>query len=113
MRDTTDAETRANNSKEEIRQLIHAIESSAGALPTDNNDVATSSVPYADGTTCKITYDPLNFRPKYVDEYTGEVLDPSLVRAAIIDELDYFNGVVWQVAHIDEMKQHKDYVRTR
>ena len=37
-------------------------------------------------------YEASNFKPVYTDEYTGEVLDHKLLRAAMEDELDYFNG---------------------
>ena len=33
----------------------------------------------------------------YRDEYTGEVLPPELIRAAIKEELAYFNAHVWEV----------------
>ena len=66
-------------------QLINAISSSAGEIPDSNEEVRGSSAPFVDGKMCKITYDALNFKSKYVDEYTGEVLDPKRVRDAIID----------------------------
>ena len=114
MRDTADAEVRAREMSREVRQVVNNISSSTGEIPSSPEEkVWESSVPYADGRTCTIKYDACKFRPKYVDEYTREVLDPQLVKDAIVDELDDFNARVWQIAHVDEMKQTPDYIRTR
>ena len=64
-----------------------------------------SSIPRMRGGTCPVIYAETNFKDKYVDEYTGEILPPHLIRDAIIDELDYFNSKVWQPATTEEMKQ--------
>ena len=42
-----------------------------------------------------------------------KILDPELTRAAIIDELDYFNSKVWQIERVSDMYKQEDYVRTR
>ena len=60
-----------------------------------------------------IVYQQSNFRPRYLDEYTGEVLSPPLIREAIEDELNYFKSKVWQICSIDEMKNIPDYVLVR
>ena len=44
-----------------------------------------------------MTYSKQHFRSKYVDEYTGETLDPTLIAAAIREELNYFNAKVWNI----------------
>ena len=36
-----------------------------------------------------VCYEQCNFKPVYLDEYTGEILPTSLIRAAIDDELNY------------------------
>ena len=85
-------------------------------IPSDNGTDATplsSEVPYTSGMNCIISYKPENFKDRYVDEYTGEVLDPAQIKAAIVDELDYFNSKVWQIEHIHDMYAKTDYVRTR
>ena len=51
----------------------------------------TSKVTKVGGGHITIQFDPRNFRPEYRDEYTNELLPAHLIRAAIIDELDYFN----------------------
>ena len=60
-----------------------------------------------------IVYDESNFKPRYLDEYTGEVLAPHLIRTAIEEELDYFNLKVWQICTMDEMRKIPDYILTR
>ena len=60
-----------------------------------------------------MTYDPFHLRPTYVGEYTGKGIHPMLVREATIDELKYLNLRVWHIAHVNEMKQHDDDVRTK
>ena len=60
-----------------------------------------SSVPKVNGGAMPIVYDQSNFKPRYLDEYTGEVLSPHLIRTAIEDELNYFNSKVWQICSMD------------
>ena len=54
-----------------------------------------------------------NWKPRYVDEYTGEVLQYRLVHTTMIDELDYFDQHVWQVDTLDHMKTVPDYILVR
>ena len=70
----------------------------------------TSSVPRMKGGTVPITYRECNFRERYYDEYTGELLPRPLIRAAIEDELNYFNSKVWQLSTIDDMMRVTDHV---
>ena len=57
------------------------------------------------GGTKKIVYNELNFKKAYYDEYTGEMLPEKLVRAAIIEELNYFSEEgVWEGADYSELK---------
>ena len=48
-----------------------------------------------------------------MDEYTGEILPPHLIREAIIDELDYFNDKVWKLSSKEEMEKIPDYILVR
>ena len=50
-----------------------------------------------------VRYAAENFKALYHDEYTGEALDPKLLRAAMEDELNYFNDKVWKLTTVDEM----------
>ena len=63
--------------------------------PDDFGPPHKSSVPKMSGGKMPIVYEEANFKPRYLDEYTGEIRQPSLIRAAIEDELDYFNSKVW------------------
>ena len=49
----------------------------------------------------------------YLDEYTGEILPPHLMRDAIIDELDYFNEKVWKLSSKEEMEKVPDHILVR
>lgn len=68
------------------------------------------------GGKIKVDYTDNNFRPRYIDEYTGEVLTPSLIRAAIVEELNYFNdNQIWQLKDLSKVKASAEavHVRTR
>ena len=60
-----------------------------------------------------IAYERANFKEKYTDKHTGEVLAPHLICLAIGDELNYFNSKVWQLTTIDDMKKIPDYILVR
>ena len=62
------------------------------------------------GGTCPVVYAETNLKDKYADEYTSEVLPPHLSRDAMIDELDYFNSRISQLATTEEMKNIPDYI---
>ena len=51
--------------------------------------------------------------PNMLMHTLGEILDPLLVRAAIMEELNYFNDKVWEIETIDRMKEIKDHVHVR
>ena len=63
----------------------------APAAPVAFGPPSYSSVPNLNGGKVSIKYQECNFRDKYLDEYTGEILPKHLLRAAIEDELNYFN----------------------
>ena len=65
------------------------------------------------GGSVTIIYSESNFRERYLDEYTGEILPPHLIREAIIDELDYFNDKVWTLSSKEEMEKIPDYILVR
>ena len=69
----------------------------------DEISVPTSSTCHkVGGGHIEIEYDEKNFRKQYRDEYTNEVLPDDLVRAAIREELNYFNKVVWHISSEQE-----------
>ena len=49
----------------------------------------------------------------YRDEYTNEILPADLIRASIIEELDYFNNRVREVTDKKDMQNFKDSKRVR
>ena len=76
---------------------------------TDSGEVApTSQCPKVNGGHVEISFDSRNFKPVYRDEYTNEVLPDDLVRAAICEELTYFNDRVWQITDIKTAESYKD-----
>ena len=60
-----------------------------------------------------VMYNAANFRERYTDEYTGEMLPPNLIRTAIVEELDYFNSKVWEISSVDQMAQYPDAVMVK
>ena len=72
-----------------------------------------SSIPRVNGGSTPITYDQSNFKDRYLDEYTGELLAPNLIRAAIEDELNYFNSKVWQLSTVSEMEKVPGHILVR
>jgi hypothetical protein len=88
-----------------------------GSIPPEGGDEFPSSrITRTNGGKVKVDYSDGNFRPRYIDEYTGEVLTPSLVRAAIVEELNYFNdNQIWQLEDLSKVKASAEavHVRTR
>ena len=118
IRATADAENRVTDSKIEQRELINAMSMSHGAVPMPQSHVElpSSFITRTNGGKIKINYGDENFKFKYMDEYTGETLDPALIRAAIVEELIFFNEKqIWQLEDLSKVKQIVDaiHVRTR
>ena len=63
----------------------------------------TSQITRTSGGKVEIEYHDSNFKHRYIDEYTGDVLDPVLVRAAIMDELKSFGEQQrWQLIDLKQ-----------
>ena len=102
---------------------IRATKDAEGLLPKVNgvHAVVECDASVAVQSKCKkvgggqitITFDDRNFKPLYRDEYTNEILPAHLIKAAIIDELDYFNSKVWEVTDVQTMKRYKDHKLVR
>ena len=99
MRDTQNAKAAGKVFTQERRDILSSVTSSAGEipLPPSATDCPASSIKRVSGGVLPISYHPDQFKAKYVDEYTGEVLDAQLAQAAIMEELNYFNDRVWEV----------------
>ena len=100
----------------ERKELLSSVTfSSSGENPIPQSSAAppTSTIKRVTGGVLPISYHPTQFRAKYVDEYTGEVLDSQLAQAAIMEELNYFNDRVWEVDTKKNMYQVEGHVFVR
>ena len=95
IRNTKDAEDALREAGNSERDMINFINGFVDNSPVIDKKIPTSQIPKVAGGHMTVTYNPNNFRTKYVDEYTGEALDQSLISDAIIEELNYFNSKVW------------------
>ena len=108
-----DDDHRARLEIEEKIATVNAVVMSAGTIPAATNPFLTSSCPRVSGGVLPISYQPECFKAKYIDEYTGEVLEPELIQAAIVEELNYFNERVWQIETRENMLKVPDHVFVR
>ena len=115
MRDTRVAQSSASVFADERKEILSAITSSAGEIPSTQalETTPTSTIRRVTGGVLPIRYNPDQFKPKYIDEYTGEVLDPHLAQAAIMEELNYFNEKVWEVEEKGNMYKVDGHVFVR
>ena len=83
--------------------------------PQDVPEIPPSVLPNVDGPDIPVDFDRSNFKTIYRDEYTGEELPHHLVRAAMAEELAYFNRVVWEAVDAESAKQEDaaKTIRTR
>ena len=74
--------------EEERLDSISAVTKAASTIPNvdDDKPVPITSVKKATGGVLPIAYHPVQFKARYIDEYTGKVLDPHLIQAAIMEE---------------------------
>ena len=95
--------------------FIQSVTDSAGTIPRGDalTEAPASSVKRSAGGVLPIGYHQENFCARYIDEYTCEVLDPQLVQAAIMEELNYFNEKVWEAESKDSMFNVADHVHVR
>ena len=116
MRDTAIAEGRNRDfGNDEINapQAVKMTSKAASTEATKTSSSDSSQVTMVSGGVLPIGYKDESYKSKYLDEYTGEVLPEALIRAAIREELDYFNDRVWQVCTKDEMAKYKDHIFIR
>ena len=77
-------------------------------------EVPTCWVKKVKGGKVQIHFEDIHFKKQYVDEYTGEVLQHDLIKAAIIEELTYFcEKEVWKLEDVSDMAKIKDHVLVR
>lgn len=69
-----------------------------------------SKIPKMSGGQIPVVFKEGNFKRRYTDEYTGDKLPTPLIRAAIGNELVYFNDRVWELASKEEIEVVPDYI---
>ena len=88
IRDTADAAKWMRHRRSESEEIIYAVQEATSVIPgikgATTQCLGKSTVLGTDGTTHEILFKEENFKDKYVDEYTGEVLRPELIRAAMM-----------------------------
>ena len=101
IRRTKDADVRAQKGKkgQDRRDTVQAIVEVTGEI---------STVKKLGGGKLEIKYEDRNFKEVYRDEYTSEILPTHLIRAAIKEELNYFNERVWEITETNKVKDFKD-----
>ena len=110
-RDATEAIDRAG---QEHKDLIHSIMAVGGQIPkAGEGDPFKSSIPRVAGGNVQVTYTDVNFRAKYIDEYTGDTLEPEAIASAIREELNYFNSRVWQIELKSNVTSDPDAILVR
>ena len=118
MRATTDWEACRRSTHDGQTELIHGSSFNQGTIPFRSNPsepVPTSQITRTNGGKVEIDFQDWNFKPRYLDEYTGEVLDPELMREATMEELCFFNDKrIWELAELKGVKAIADafHVRT-
>ena len=85
-----------------------------GQIQFEASTVApASAVKMVKGGMLPVSYTSDHFKPKYLDEYTGEILPDKLIHSAIVEELNYFNERVWEITTKSEMNQCADHIFVR
>ena len=108
------AQCKDRQEKEEFTQTLNAISDHPIKLPeriATTTVTTSSSIKKWGGGYLSIKYD--YWKPRYTDDYTGEILRDDLFQAAMIDELDDFNQHVWAIDTLDHMKTVPDYILVR
>lgn len=69
---------------------------------------------YNNNAKHRIDFEETQFKQAYIDEYTGEILQNDLIKAAMIEELTYLSEKeVWMIEDISKMKEIADNVFVR
>ena len=106
----------AQEEQEQVLQQVCAMPMTAARLPVQSipfGEPKRASIPRMQGGSVPIIYSESNFRDRYLEEYTSEILPPRLIRDAIIDELDYFNDHVWRIEEKATMLDIENHVFVR
>ena len=130
IRDTADREAK-EETNDENSVLLQPLSTGLAPRMGELSMVALASKEEIDATNAKarswipvkddvangldVSFAESSFKTRYLDEYTREELPLHLVKAAMIDELSYFNDHVWQVSTMSQARADPDskLVRTR
>ena len=111
-RATADAERVLNDGEADRLEYIHAMPSTQGNIPPEGGDEFPGShIMRINGSKAEADYTDDSFCPRYIDETTGKVLTPSLIQAAIVEELNYFtNNQICQLEDLSKVKANAEAV---
>ena len=116
MRKTSDFEKHKLSAAIEQDEIVGGLSEFQGNLPmlAAAVPIQKSEITRVNGGKVKIEYQDWNFKPRYIDEYTGEVLDPKLIREALVEELNFYNEKrIWELADLRQAKAVADVVHVR
>ena len=115
VRDTADMQHHTYDDNDDI--IAGAMKQNSNPDPTPNHRHATQlvtddaanndtsiNVKFPDGSVHTLPVDS-HWRERYLDEYTNEPIDQSLVKEAMVHDMKYFCDKVWEVVSEEEMKQ--------
>ena len=114
IRDTSVAGVNLVEENDELVKTLNALGDHPMEYPkvVERQDVVKESrIEKTNGGDLHNNYD--FWRPRYVDDYTGEVLQDNLIDDAMIDELDWFNEHVWEVETLEHLRAVPDYILVR
>ena len=109
---TSDLAHATRDNQIEQVSFISNLANHQGTVPVEPQaDVPHSYVSRTNSGKVRVDYHDSNFKLRYLDEHFDEVLDQVLIRAAIVEELNYFNGrTIWQLGDLHKVKQMADIV---
>ena len=114
MKNTRDIENIIKKHEKDRIDMIYATMSNAeDEVPDPVKGMKPSSIKKHRGGVIPVKWDSANFRARYHDEYTGDTLPSRLISKAIVDELEYFNDKVWEVADRNDMMKIPDHIFVR
>ena len=95
-----------------LTEYINAVDEDAGGEVQASEVPSTHVKRYGQpGAKLRIDFENDQFRPQYVDEYTGEILEHRLIKEAMVEELSYFcEKEVWMIEDIRNMQAIADHV---
>ena len=115
MSNQADDEYRKSLESQERKTRIQAVTQQSGTIPSDDDPshFKTSMIKRVNGGVLPVSYQSQCFKARYIDEYTGEVLDTHMIQSAIMEEVNYFNDRVWEVESKEDLLNNPDHMFVR